>query len=315
MMNKITLAVALLICSITDTIAQKSERDSTGLPGDHFSLEGALQLFSTSASLEEYEKALNVEGSDVNNLDLNQDGETDYIRLEDKMNGSVHAIVLQVPVNETESQDVAVIEIEKSGESTATLQMVGDPELYGEEIIIEPQDEKPAGNSKGPAAAIETVGVIVNVWFWPSVVYVYTPQYRPWNSPYRWAVYPVWWKPYRVHPWSTHYNNCRKFRGHYVYVTDHRLASTHAFYQKSRVTSGHVHSHYAPAHSNRKQQNIEKQKVGEQKSGKERTLDTPVRQNAGKTKPATKNVGKEKSPQKAKPAQKPQQPGKVGRKK
>ncbi len=314
-MNKIILAIVVLSCSFSDAFAQTSERDSTGLPGDHFSLEGALQLFSTSASLEEYEKALNVEGSDVNNLDLNQDGETDYIRLEDKMNGSVHAIVLQVPVNETESQDIAVIEIEKSGESTATLQMVGDPELYGEEIIIEPQDEKVVGKSKGPAASLETIGVIVNVWFWPAVVYVYTPHYRPWISPYHWASYPMWWKPYRVHPWRTHYNNCRRFHGHYVYVSDHRLASTHAFYQKSRVTSGHVRTHYASAHVNRKEQTVRKKNSGGQKSEKELKMNTPARKNEGKARPAVKNGGTEKSPQKAKPAQKPQQPGKGGKKK
>jgi hypothetical protein len=35
--------------------------DSTGLPGDNFSLEGALELFKKSASPEEFEKLLNTE--------------------------------------------------------------------------------------------------------------------------------------------------------------------------------------------------------------------------------------------------------------
>ena len=50
-----------------------SLQDSTGLPGDHFSLEGALSLLKKSASLEDFEKKLNQEGGSVNNLDLNKD--------------------------------------------------------------------------------------------------------------------------------------------------------------------------------------------------------------------------------------------------
>ncbi|MCB0577211.1 MAG: hypothetical protein KDC61_21810, partial [Saprospiraceae bacterium] len=85
--------------------------DSTGLPGDNFSLEGAMDLFKQASSLEDFEKMLNTEDNNVNNLDLNEDGEIDYIREMDNMEGDVHAIVLQVPVSEKESQDIAVIEI------------------------------------------------------------------------------------------------------------------------------------------------------------------------------------------------------------
>ena len=49
------------------------------VPGDNFSLEGALELFKKSASPEEFERSLNDPDSRVNNLDLNGDGYIDYI--------------------------------------------------------------------------------------------------------------------------------------------------------------------------------------------------------------------------------------------
>ncbi|HQX44312.1 MAG TPA: hypothetical protein PK209_07155, partial [Saprospiraceae bacterium] len=48
--------------------SQDTDKDQqeTGLPGDHFSLQGALDLFKKSASPEEFEKLLNTESNQVN---------------------------------------------------------------------------------------------------------------------------------------------------------------------------------------------------------------------------------------------------------
>ena len=87
--------------------------DSTGLPGDQFSLQGALELFKDNIELEVFEKALNTEDNHVNNLDLNNDGQVDYVRVEALREGDAVVVTLRVPVSATENQDVAVIEIEK----------------------------------------------------------------------------------------------------------------------------------------------------------------------------------------------------------
>ena len=116
--------------------------DSTGFPGDGFSLEGALELLKESKSLEDFEKKLNAEDNYVNNLDLNEDGEVDYVRVIDNMDGKVHAITLQVPLNEKESQDVAVIGVQEEGKETTVLQIIGDADVYGEETLVEPFDEE-----------------------------------------------------------------------------------------------------------------------------------------------------------------------------
>ena len=73
-------ALALLLFSAPVFAQSEMESDSTGLPGDNFSLEAAIELFKKSTSPEDFEKRLNTENNDVNNLDLNEDGEIDYIR-------------------------------------------------------------------------------------------------------------------------------------------------------------------------------------------------------------------------------------------
>lgn len=235
--------LAFLLFATTLRAQDTDSADSTGLPGDHFSLEGALELFKKAASPEDFEKLLNAENNNVNNLDLNEDGETDYIRVVDNMDGDVHAIVLQVPVSETESQDVAVIEIEKQGADQAILQILGDEDIFGKQVIVEPFDEEAKSNGRGgPSAEYEMARVVVNVWLWPSVRYVYRPGYTVWVSPWRWSYYPSFWKPWRPRPWHTFYVGARPYRGYYHPVTVHRVVRAHTVYVPRRTSSKVVHT-------------------------------------------------------------------------
>lgn len=214
--------------------------DSTGLPGDHFSLEGAVELFKKAASPEDFEKMLNNESNSVNNLDLNEDGETDYIRVIDNLEGDAHALVLQVPVSETESQDIAVIEIEKQGDEDAILQIVGDEDIYGEQQIVEPFEEGATEGGNGPLVTIDRL--VVNVWGWPSVRFIYRPGYSAWVSPWRWRHYPGWWSPWRVHPWRAFHVGVRPYHRHCHVVTTHRVVRAHGVYAPRRTHSNVVHT-------------------------------------------------------------------------
>ncbi|MBL7828701.1 MAG: hypothetical protein JNJ57_18850, partial [Saprospiraceae bacterium] len=246
MRTNLLLTAILSIFIASAGFAQKEPMpDSTGLPGDHFSLEGALELFKKATSPEDFEKLLNDSNSKVNNLDLNEDGEVDYIRVVDNTQGDVHALVLQVPVNENESQDVAVIEVEKTGAEEAMLQIIGNEEVYGEQVIVEPfEEEKTKGNGgkNGPAFDGQKIRIVVNVWVWPSVRFVYGPAYRPWVSPWRWRVYPVYWRPWRPHPWAAFRAWSSPFRPRYHVVTTHRVVRAHAVYTPHRRTSKTVHT-------------------------------------------------------------------------
>jgi hypothetical protein len=231
--------------------------DSTGLPGDNFSLQGALALFKESKSLEDFEKKLNSKDNDVNNLDLDGNDKTDYIRVIDNVKDQAHAIVLQVAVNKTESQDVAVIQIEKDGESSAMLQILGDEDLYGETTIVEPAENvEPAdkGDSKrGPSAYSPGYpGIYFNVWYWPSIQFIYAPAYVVWVSPWYWDYYPMWWSPWRPMPWRYHYMSCYHYHHHYHYADYHRTTYANQVYAPRRNRSAQVTERYRDARAHYK---------------------------------------------------------------
>lgn len=223
----------------------ESGADSTGLAGDNFSLEAALDLFKQSSSLEDFEKRLNEEDNVANNLDLNEDGQTDYVRVVDQMDGEVHAIVLQVPISASESQDVAVIEIEKTGNESAVLQIVGDEDVFGEQVIAEPSGDeatdKPKGRG-GPAMHFAPDAIVVNVWFWSPVRFIYRPAYVVYASPWRWGLYPNWWRPFRPRPWHAFYPRFRPYHAHYHVVKTHRVVHAHRIYVPHRRHSTVVHT-------------------------------------------------------------------------
>lgn len=231
-----SIILSLLAVIFASNISFAQDEESTGLPGENFSLEGALELFKKAESPEDFEKLLNTESNNVNNLDLNDDGEIDYIRVVDNMDEDVHAIVLQVAVSESESQDVAVIEIEKTGNEEATLQIIGDEDVYGDQTIVEPFEAEASESGKnGPNITVSRI--VVNVWGWPTVRFVYRPGYRVWVSPWRWRHYPVWFSPWRPRPFHVWHPLAVVHRPHYHVVTTHRVVRAHAVYTPHRVGS------------------------------------------------------------------------------
>ncbi|MBK7805908.1 MAG: hypothetical protein IPJ51_06365 [Saprospiraceae bacterium] len=167
-MKSLLLVLSFVIGAFPAFAQEDMKSDSTGLPGDHFSLEGALDLFKKSASPEAFEKSLNNEENHINNLDLNGDGEIDYVKVISKQEGDIHIFILQVPVSETEDQDIAVIELEKTYNEQARLQIIGDEDIYGEMVILEPSYEE-----KDAKPGTDISDVAVNVWYWrPVKIYI-----------------------------------------------------------------------------------------------------------------------------------------------
>jgi len=248
---KILFFLVIITGSQFSSFAQKASKDSTGYPGDNFSLQGALEMFQKSKSPEEFEKIINTKDKNVNNLDLNKDGKTDYVKVIDKTEKKVHAFILQVPVSEKESQDIAVIELEKTGDTSAIIQIVGDKDIYGKEAIIEPVSGKKevVSTSKwdynvgGPSDEFledASTTVIVNVWYWPCVTFIYGPIYTPWISPWVWGYYPSWWTAWRPVSWYTWYPNCAVYNHSYVAVNTYRVSSAHYLYTPYRTGSATV---------------------------------------------------------------------------
>jgi hypothetical protein len=239
--NYLTAFIVCLGMTLTASAREQAEQDSTGLPGDNFSLQGALDLFRQSASPEEFEKLLNSADSKVNNLDLNEDGSTDYIRVINKKDNDVQVFILQALVSSAESQDIAVIELQKTGENNAIVQIVGDADIYGESVIAEPAEEE--GNafnytpaSHGPSA-YSPEGIVVNVWLWPCVRFVYAPAYTVWVSPWTWVSRPVWYRPWRPMPWHVYRPVRYTYARRYVVVPVYRIPPARVIYRPVRTTS------------------------------------------------------------------------------
>lgn len=244
---------ALIAFGLASFLAAQApeQADSTGLPGDDFSLQGALELFKQSTDLESFERALNKLDSPVSNLDLDGDGQVDYVRVVSHKDGAAVAIVMQVAVSQEESQDVAVIELEKTGEGSALAQIVGDEELYPAGTILEPfAEEGQLKNDNGPAAPeLLSTYVTVNVWGWSGVSWCYGTHYTPWVSPWYWSHYPPWWRPWRRHPWHVWYGWGRPYRGWYRPWPTCRVGHAHAMYMPHRSTSVVVHTRNVNAHT------------------------------------------------------------------
>ncbi|MBC7849320.1 MAG: hypothetical protein H7Y31_06275 [Chitinophagaceae bacterium] len=251
----LVLPLALtLTLDIGSLYAQQS--DSTGLPGDNFSLEGALELFRKAANPEDFERLLNTESNHVNNLDLDGDGKIDYIRVVGKKDDDATIFILQVPVTANENQDIAVIEIETTGKESASIQIIGDEEIFGEAIIVEPgsSDDNAVATTFTRGPSVDEIDLnenaIINVWLWPSVRYVYAPGYRGWISPWRWNAYPGWWKPWHPVRWHAFHPYRVGYRRGFAIVHTHRLARAHKMYTPIRTTSVVVRNRNVVAHKN-----------------------------------------------------------------
>jgi len=242
---KKTISLLLLIFGLTTVFSQEDNRPE--YTGENFSLEGALALFKKANSLEDFEQLLNQENNNVNNLDLNDDGEIDYIMVDDIQEDDTHAIVLSTYLNNNEKQDIATIGIEKTGIENALLQIEGDSDLYGENTIAEPSDIKETiTEEKGLGSGeYKATQIIVNVWLWPSVRFLYDPKYSVWHSPWHWRHYPKWWKPWHPYSYTIFYRNCEPHR-----ITYHRVLTRRVIVAR-RVYSPRRHSSTLVVHNRR----------------------------------------------------------------
>ena len=140
-------------------------------------LQAVSELFKDAENLEAFELSLNDPELGINNLDLDDNGEVDFIRVVEEVSDDTHVIILQALLGEEEIQDVATIEVEKRGEDEVNLQVHGNEDLYGSDYYVAPS--------------------VVHVHTWPIVRWLYRPAYRPYRSVYRWGYYPRRWRPYR----------------------------------------------------------------------------------------------------------------------
>ena len=233
----------------------QADADTTllGLPGDNLDLFAVLDLFQKSPSIEDFEKSLNLQETGVNNLDLDLDGNVDFIKVATEQDGDDFAFILQVDVSEKEIQDVAVILVSKDEDEKVTLQMVGDKDLYGNDYVIEPAPPapkvtaNPAYTGSNPVESNQATTTVV-VESTPIVQYVYSPVYVPYYPPYTYVYHPPYYAAFTVVAVGVYHNNHYYhhpgyhggYHGNTVVVHNH---NTYNNYNNSRNRSNTVSQH------------------------------------------------------------------------
>lgn len=231
-----TAFFAMSLLSLPVFSQGNTEPKALGLPGDNLDLYAVLDLFQKSKTIEDFETSLNSEKQGINNLDLDNDKKTDFIKVVTKKENDSYTFILQDAVSKTETQDVAVILVSKDKNKKVTLQIVGDEALYGKNYIIEPAPAQskatpnPAYTGSNPVAAAPQVVVVESS---PVIVYLYSPVYVPYVPPYYYGFYP----PY-FHPWAPIY-----FSMYYHNVYHH-----HAYYQNTVIIRSPNYAHYSSSY-------------------------------------------------------------------
>ena len=170
-------------------------------------------LFGQAKDLEQFEQMLNNPDSAFSNLDLNGDGDVDYLRVVETADQNRHLVVIQAVLAKDIYQDVASIFVEKDLESeSVTVQVIGDEYIYGANYIIEP---------------IYICRPMIYDWFWG-------PSWVAWHSPFYWDYWPIWWHPYHSIAHHLYWEHCY-WHHHYYPICSYR-------------TGHHHHPHYAPMH-------------------------------------------------------------------
>jgi hypothetical protein len=220
------LIAAMTLFSLTALSQEKGKEkdqpkeDTTallGMAGDNLDLYAVLEIFQKSKTIEAFEKSLNDEKTKINNLDLNLDKKVDFIKVTTKKNDNAYTFILQVDVSKSETQDVAVIFLNKDKEGKVSMQIVGDEELYGKDYVIEPKGTSsvtanPGYTGDNPVTVNIPATNTVVVQSAPIVQYVYSPAYVPYAPPYYYGYYPPWFGfatvmavgIYRANNWGYH---------------------------------------------------------------------------------------------------------------
>jgi hypothetical protein len=172
------------------TIVTQSSQIAEGLD-----LNAVAEIFKDSENLEEFERTLNDPELGINNLDLDGDGYVDYIRVVEHVENDIHIIILQVALGEDEFQDVATIEVERTGDDNYNLQVRGNEVIYGVDYYIAP-------------AYVH----VHDIYRWSIIPWIYRPMYHPYYSGFYFGYYPVWWRPYRPVVIHVYHDRTERYR-------------------------------------------------------------------------------------------------------
>lgn len=148
--------------------------------GDGLDLSQLPELVRRAKNGEELEKLLNSSG--VNNLDLNQDGNVDYLNVEEFRDKGQQGFILFTNEN-NQREDIAQVTISRNGDQ-GEVAVQGNPNYYPDQMIY---------RSQFPWAEILLAAWLLDL-----------SRPRFYHPPYYYGYYPPYYRVYRVVPRSAY---------------------------------------------------------------------------------------------------------------
>lgn len=218
-MRRIIFLLGILLATIgvlaqqTVTVQAQSYQVS-----DNLDLEAVAITFGESKNVEDFERRLNDPENRISNLDLNNDGYVDFLRVVEVEEKGTHLIVIQAVIGHDLYQDVASVIIEGETKTSATVTIIGNRDIYGDNYVIVPR---------------YVVRPVIFDWFW-------LPTYVVYRSLWYWDYYPHYYHHYiclgyhsyhrHIHTWHSHHHHCDfhrpvEYHHHNHHVEMHRTVA------------------------------------------------------------------------------------------
>ena len=195
-MRRILFILAVVLTAIGLQAQQRVTVEAQSYQvSDNLDLEAVAITFGESKNIEDFERRLNDPDNRLSNLDLNNDGYVDFLRVVEVEEKGTHLVVIQAVIGDNLFQDVATVIVEGENETSATVTIVGSRDIYGDNYVIVPK---------------YVVRPVIFGWFW-------TPTYVVYHSAWYWGFYPSYYHSHlcwgyhtyhrHMHRWHTHYHN------------------------------------------------------------------------------------------------------------
>ena len=204
---------------------------------ENLDLKTVATIFGQAKDLEQFEQMLNNPETALSNLDLNGDGQVDYLRVVEVADGNQHLVVVQAVLAKDIYQDVASIFVEQDpATKSVTVQVIGDEYIYGTNYIIEP---------------VYIYRPVIYDWFWG-------PSWVAWHSPYYWDYWPTWWRPYYCIAPHLYWDHCYWHHYHHpicsyrtVHHPHHRYHHMHHAVKRNDFAVRHPERSFASRNASR----------------------------------------------------------------
>lgn len=194
--NMLTIAFIVFVgLAIVMPSCNRDDRYEVNIQNINYAGEG-LDLHAVGAIIkevksgEELEKRLNDSSNAINNLDLNEDGNVDYINVTEYGKGATRGFSLTTKLS-GEVQEIATIEIEKVTDNNGEMEIMGNRQIYGSNHYYHSHF---------------TLGDYL------VLRYMWGPRWGMWHSPYYYGHYPSYYRPYRTVTTAAYQNRTQNYR-------------------------------------------------------------------------------------------------------